>query len=216
MSDTDERRAGSVILKDLALFNKTSALFEFEIGPAIFTAIGDLVDAWLKNNGWEGEPEYLRGIWVCPVNWKGVDEEPFAKFRFGIRPGTKTKSYDLADQCGVGQTVWGFTFEVTHSWFGGKPAWNTFAKGLGVLTDDVVKKGWINEGKGAFFRPVTLNAKCLTPAWEADDWTEFLAPLQNALDALVADQALFDNIIKKADPKSGRSAQPAALLPKTI
>jgi hypothetical protein len=65
MSDADERRASSVILKDLALFNKASSLFLDKIDAAVWTAIDDFVGNWLKDNGWEGESDDLRGIWVA-------------------------------------------------------------------------------------------------------------------------------------------------------
>jgi hypothetical protein len=202
MSDTDERRAGSVILNDLALFNKAAILYEDKIEPAISTVVSDLVRDWLEKCGWKGEVDFGDlSFWVCPNKWKEENVVPIAKFTFTSRPGVKTRSYNLADVCGIGQADWGFQFEVGYSWFDGKNAWVTRVKDMAGLVDEVVKKGWTIVGKGVFFRPMKLPAELLADAWESENWSKFLKPLEQALNALSDDQAVFDEIITTAKSK---------------
>jgi hypothetical protein len=77
---------------------------------------------------------------------------------------------------------------------------------LGGLADEVVKKGWTSLGKGVFFRPMKLRAELLANAWESEDWSKALDPLEQALDGLVADKNVFDKIILAAEPKTELAA----------
>lgn len=202
MSDSEERRAGSVIFKDLALLNKAIILYD-KMHLEVCAAISHLVSEWMQRHAWSGEvvaSDHLSDLWVCPDSWKEKGEEPFAHFKFCERPGIDTRSLVIADLCGVGQTGWGFKFEANHSWFGGRTGWNTYVRGIGELGGNIAKKGWINEGRGVFFRPVALRAELLAGAWESEDWGEALAPVGQALDALLADQDLFNQLIKRPNP----------------
>jgi hypothetical protein len=170
-------------------------------------AVAQLVREWLLKYNWEGEPNFDElSFWIHPSNWQQEAGEPLARFYFCTRPGTETKSYRIADLCGVGETDWGFKFEVTHSWFGGRSSWATMFKGMAGLADELVKKGWINVGKGVFFRPVKLPPDLLAGAWESEDWSALLSPLKRAFDALMADQAAFDEIIMAAKREAREAA----------
>lgn len=203
MSDADEHCAGAVILKDLALFNKAAVFLENKIQPEICSAVVDLVSDWLKEHGWKGETDVsddLEEMWVCPASWEEEAGEPFAKFNFGYRTRTDTNSYQIADLFGVGQSDLGFRFEVNYGLFGGRNGWKKTVNELGEFLDEVIRNGWGHDGKGEFFRPVTLPAGLLVSSWKSGDWSEALAPLERELDALRADQALFYKIIMRASP----------------
>lgn len=204
MFDADERRAGAVILKDLALFNKAAILFEEKIEPEIRIAISKCVADWIAQRQWKGEHDVsssLADMWVCSDEWQ-VSGDPFAKFYFAQQTEGESISYESADLFDVGQTLWGFRFEVVHSWYGGKPRWNAIFRkgGMADLTDEIVANGWIHQGKGAFFKPLKLPAASLASAWEADDWTEVLNPLEKALDGLWDEADLFARFIRAANP----------------
>ncbi len=83
---------------------------------------------------------------------------------------------------------------------------NTEVKNMADLVDEVVTKGWTDVSKGVFFRPVKLRAELPVVAWKLEDWSEYLAPLEQALDALVADQGVFDAIIMAANPRTNLAA----------
>ncbi len=204
MTNDDIIRAGAVILKDLRLFNQSAVFLESRIDPAIRNEVGDLATSWLEDNGWKGEAdvsEDFAELWVAPPDWRAEEDDWLAWYMFGYRAEEESASYPIADIFGVGETDWGFRFEVNHGWFGGRPKWNAFAKTL----DDDAKKladlGWQHLGKGVFFLVAPLTAGPLVAAWETEDWTEALAPLRKTLDALKAAKPIFDDIIARAKPK---------------
>lgn len=203
MSNADERRAGATILKDLGLFNKAAVFFEERIDPTIRSAVTELVNNWLKRHGWKGDADVcddFSNLEVWPPNWE-QEGEPVASFNLDCRGGVDSNSYAIADLFGVGENDYGLRFVPNYSFFGGKIGWGAFVKGISELVEGVASKGWLHEGKGVFFRPVTLPAELLAPSWESDDWNGALAPLERALDALVADQPVFGKIITKATVK---------------
>lgn len=205
MADDDFIRAGAVILNDLLLFNQAVNFLENQISPMIQTAVGEFVGDWIQRNFWTGDADAsdsLTDIWLCPTAWQESGDRPFARFHFARRDDDASDSYEIADLLNLGQTDFGFRFAPEHSWFGGKNKWNAFARNISDLTERVAKAGWINEGKGVFFRPVSLAVDCRVSAWENEDWSATLAPLTVVLDSLAADQKLFDNIIMRAGPKT--------------
>lgn len=207
MADADDRKAGAIILKDIALFNKAAVFFETQIDPLIRNEIEQVVADWLEAHGWSGESDVTNSegfddLWVAPSHWLAERDDWYAWFSFGSRADIDSSSYVIADLFGAGESEWGFRFKVGHGWFGGKTAWNAYAKGLGDLGQKLSERGWKHEGKGVFFRPVRLPAELLAPSWENEDWAEALAPLEKALDALVADVAIFDAIIDGAKAKT--------------
>lgn len=208
MADDDFTRAGMAILRDLALFNQANVFFEEHVDPAVRTAVGELVKGWVDRKSWEADwdaSDSLADIALWPVAWKGEEEQPYASFRLDYRDEAATNSYQVADMFGAGQTDFGFRFLPEHSWFGGKSAWNAFAKTIGAQVEPLARAGWLYEGKGIFFRPVPLSAKALANAWENGDWTEALAPLATAMDGLDVDQKLFDGILVQAKRKTAGS-----------
>src|SRR6218665_2397787 len=201
MANDDIIRAGAVILKDLSLFNRAGIFFEEQIEPLIRTEVGDLAGKWIREKFWKGETDVsdsFTDMWVCPAAWEENEDEPYARFYLGYRDAEATNSYEIADLFGAGQTDFGFRFTPDYSWFGGKSAWNPFAKTMSEQAEKIARAGWINEGKGIFFRPVSLVAANMVEAWENEDWSEALAPLGAALDSLEADQALFDTVLRQA------------------
>ena len=203
MSKDDEIRAGAAILKDLSLFNKAAIFFEEQIDPVIRTAVTEFLTAWIEKHGWRGEPDVsdkIYDMWVCPTEWETEDGH-FAKFKFGYKANVETNSYVIADLFGVGQSSFGFRFEVEYTRFQGKNAWKTYAKTLSEDFQSLDEFDWVHEGNGVFFLPVILPASMLVSAWENEDWDKALVPLGQALDALVASKPIFDNIIAKAKPK---------------
>ncbi len=206
MAEDDFIRAGSAILNDLALFNQATTFLEENIDPVIRTAVGDTVKEWMERKNWQGDwdgSDTFTDIALWPSAWKEGEDLPFARFRFDYHDEDATNSFEIADLFGSGQTEFGFRFLPQHSWFGGKLAWNAFAKTITKQIDPLAKAGWLHEGKGVFFRPVTLTAEHVTSAWENKDWSEALKPLTAALDGLESDQALFDSVLYKANPKQG-------------
>jgi len=205
MADADDRKAGAIILRDLALFNRAAVFFETQIDPLIRAEIESIVSAWLEAHNWTGKTdmsEQLDALWVAPRQWMAPEDDWYAWFEFGRRANLNSDSYEIADLFGAGQADWRFRFKAGHALFGGKKAWNDYAKGPVELGQQLDGRGWVHEGRGVFFRSVVLPADKLASAWENEDWVEVLMPLERALDALMDDLPIFDTIVESAKTKS--------------
>lgn len=204
MAATEDHQAGTIILNDLALFNKAYVYYVTQIDSLIRTEVGRAVETWLEQNeDWTGgtdASESFEYVWVAPLEWcasteqdqEDKKEEPdaFAWVRFG--PRSESDSYEVADLFGVGTTDYGFHFEVEKSSFGGIARWNAYAKTLAKLGEELRAKKWTYQGKGSFFQPVRLAADRLADAWNNEDWSEAMVPLLDALDALKKDKGSLD------------------------
>jgi hypothetical protein len=206
MMESDDRQAGAVILKDLALFNKAAIYMETEIDPLVRQEVSAAVAEWLEAHSWKGEAdasESFDELWVAPPQWVGEsDTSCIASFCLSRRSGSDSNSYEIADLFGVGETSYGFRFEVDYGSFGGRSGWNAYAKTLSDLAQKLGELGWSHEGKGVFFRPVGLPSDQLESAWTNEDWSEATAPIGQALDALEAALPIFGAIIDGAKRKS--------------
>lgn len=202
--DNDGRKAGSIILRDLELFNRAAVFMEFEIQPVVHSEVDAAIKEWAETRGWgsggDGE-ESFEELWVAPPQWHVEGDEWSAWFQLGRREGHDSNSYQIADLFGVGETEYGLRFLVDHGRFGGKAAWNSFSKTIGDLGQRLGERGWAHEGKGVFFRPLVLPAAVMAEAWANEDWTAALEPLGRALDALANDFEVFDELVARAAPR---------------
>ena len=72
MAATEDRQAGSIILNDLALFNKAYLYYIAQIDPLIRTEVGRAVETWLEQNeDWTGETDATEGFeYICKAFWR--------------------------------------------------------------------------------------------------------------------------------------------------
>ncbi len=197
----DEKTAGAVLLKNLDIFNKTAVYFENEISNTIFSEVSHAVKAWADGREWHFGDEgdgCFEELWVAPGQWKNGENNYYAWFQLQRRYGHDSASYEIADLFGVGQTEFGIVFLVDHSEFGGRKAWNGYAKTLDEIGMELGKRGWAHSGKGVFFLPLMLPADRLSDAWESEEWSAVVEPLERALEQLVHDIPVFDRLIEGA------------------
>ena len=209
----DTRKAGALIIADLALFNQSALLLENEIEPKIIEELNERVRVWVDENEWfdshrlgidDDEIRVIPQSWITQ-NDEGEYDYP-AWFSFGYR-NEESDSYELADLCGVGQSEMGFWLEVNHGELvGTKTKWNSITN---KTPDDVIKQledgGFHYEGKGLYFLPVHIDILQLSSAWENDDYEVVFDPIIKALDQLRKSVVHFDgffNFVRKAASKN--------------
>lgn len=203
MADDDIIKAGTVILKDLALFDKARIFYEKEVHPVICNAVFDVVKNWAEQNEWvadwgEGEGTELFEMNISPVSWELKKDEWLGWFDLAQRDIKEDRSLKIANFFNVGQTGFGFRFNPQYVSFCGAREWNNFIKtNITNQIDQLTKSGWIYEVKGVFFRPLPLVADGLVSAWENEDWSQVLAPLTETLNSMKADKEVFDSIFDK-------------------
>lgn len=201
---SESRKAGSVILANLAMFNESAILFESEIEPAFMEALDKTIESWVSEQKWIGLFNYHidNQAWISLSEWHctGTEDEfdtiAWFNLEFGHGEGN---SYDLADLCGIGQDEMGFTFRIKYGEFGGKSKWNKFFKVLPVSINERLQALDFNDcGLGVFFIPIKLNPNLLATAWENEDYEEIMQPVIAVLENIKQSVPIFDEIFSLA------------------
>ncbi len=200
------RKASSIILANLAMFNEAVVLFENEIEPLFLKALDESIQKWVeeKAQAWVGlfENNDEGQTWIFPSQWHSADmddeTDSLAWFNLEFLNGDGS-SYDLADLCGVGQDEMGFTFRIKYGEFGGKTAWNRFTKSLPTsIVQSLQSLGFNDYGKGVFFIPIKLNPDLLASAWENEDYEELMQPVIVVLENIKQSITIFNEVFSLA------------------
>lgn len=201
---SESRKAGSIILANLAMFNEAVLLFEEKIQPKIFEKLDVLFEEYLNPEKWIRECEFHNEgeTWFSPLEWQieNLDEATEAKAWFSLEFNHgEGNSFDLADLSGVGQDEMGITFKIKPSQFGGKTKWNNFTKTIpSSLGNKLQTLGFRDFGKGVFFIPIKLNPSLLASAWENEDYEELMQPVIVVLENIKQSVAIFNELFSLA------------------
>ncbi|MCX7075596.1 MAG: hypothetical protein NTZ45_02325 [Methylococcales bacterium] len=207
---SDEKEAGRLILKNLAMFNEAAVFFENEIQSKIQDEFTKIISRWIEeNNAWEVTNEENEFIWEISESSSWLSFIPSkwnyetAWFYFGWLDKVESPiNYALTDLCGISSTRMGVCFNINQAAFGGVKKWNN---SLGQHSNEYIEKlkefGFIFEkgwgGINTFKLPVKLDVEKLVVAWETDDYEEAFKPLTDALDTLETSWQKFDELIDK-------------------
>lgn len=205
---SEESKAGQLVLSQLGMFNEARILFENVIEPAVLKGIDACVESFAHDNGWDGDYEFASDsdCWLAPNTWRTNpgEEDPEFKASFAIDCIEETDDYWTACFCGVGTTQGvqaGFLFSIDPGCFGGKPAWNAYAKKIPQdLISQLERLHFQNKDKGKFFLPITLDCQLLGQTWldegkfAKDD--DCFIPLRAALETLKQAVPIFEQIMK--------------------
>lgn len=213
---SNENKAGALILSQIGMLNEAIAMLntvESKLLESIDTVIKDFTD----ENGWIGNFDLSKnGSWLAPSEWKLTEPEdglhPNAWFDVDIINNDDDDDYWTALFCeqGISGGEAGFMFNIEYKFFGGKTAWNNFAKTIDQsMISKLLNLGFKNQGKGIFFLPIHLDANLLASTWEENgEFThddDCFDPLRQALEKIKAAQEIFSQILNKA---SGNKQKP--------
>jgi len=204
---TDTRKAGTMILENLAMFNEAVVLYEKNVHIEIMEELDNTIIRWAEKEGWKGESDWQTDLdyetWIAPAEWnfgKEIEEDFKAWFTLAHLDEDATDSYIIADFCGVGETEIGFWFRVKHQFFGGKTQWNAFAKSISPeIAKQISLLGFLDQGKGSYFLPLHLQYKELASAWDNEDYANVFSPVTTALDTLKRSKSVFEELLTCAE-----------------
>ena len=130
----DSRKAGKLILDNLAMFNESVELFNLQIHPEVFKEIRGCAEHWARANGWVGVFDGIASndkCWIAPPSWKTDEAElgVHAWFGFWHKIGNST-SFNLANLCGCGQDRMGFIWGDTRYLDMTKRQWTAFCNNV--------------------------------------------------------------------------------------
>lgn len=207
---SNENKAGALILSQIGMLNEAIAMLN-TIESKIFENIDRIIEDFTDKNGWIGNFDFSKsGSWLAPSEWSLAPPEDRCdpKARFNMDNINDNDDYWIALFCeqGISGGEAGFMFYVKHKEFGGKTAWNNFAKTIDQsMLSKLIKLGFKNQGKGVFFLPVHLDANLLARTWEENgEFThddDCFDPLRQALEKIKAAQEVFSQILNKASGK---------------
>ena len=201
METTNPRKAGALIINNLSMFNEAAILLEQQIEVKVFEIIEEIINDWIKENGWEGSAEWLNGeenIWMSPREWYLFEEDQLhiAMFGFGYEH-ENSFSYNIADLCNCGQSRLGFYFAKGDGIK--KSFWKKYSISEKEYLDKLEFFGFkkTDDVEFPWFIPVILDNIKLASAYENDDFDDVMQPLHEALDTLLKAKCLFDPIVKE-------------------
>ncbi|CAM3303267.1 MULTISPECIES: hypothetical protein [Yersinia] len=197
-----ERQAGTLILLDLKMFNEAAVFFEQHISPAFWKGLDQCVERFTKANNWAGVSNYEQReyLWLAHPAWVIKDDNCKYWFENYSSVG-KGNDYALAVITGSGteQGEFGFQFKLNAGCFGGTKKLNAYVNTIVQgYREQLVNLGFIDQGKGNFFLPITLGSNQLAECWreygEFPEEHEVFTPIRNALEKLLQSTDVFDAI----------------------
>lgn len=211
---SEDRLVAELMIRDLEIFNKAAVFMEEEIEPRVRNEVRSIIGRWASGNGWECdfESEGIAEAWTAPPHWIGsrADNDWYAWFSFDRR-SVSSSSYELADMLGVGETEFGFWFNIGMKWFAGRgaAAWEAELRNFPELMPQLKRRGFQLQPRGRFFRPVVVASEEVAEAWSTDDFSVALEPIRDALDGLKLVVPLLDEVFSAAREKSVLTAPEA-------
>jgi hypothetical protein len=209
---TSEFQAGKMILSQISMFNEAVVMFETVIEPAAMGAIDECVQAFAKEEKWDGGFK-LKGenedCWLAPKQWDIAekDDEPQSKAWFAIDYIQRQGDYQAALFCEQGSAGGkaGFLFKVNPGVYGTEAACSKYLRSLNGDKIEQLRKFDLElveykKGKSTFFLPIVLNAESLAETWgnsgEFSAENPCFEPVKVALEKLKMAWPIFDGILK--------------------
>lgn len=201
MSDT-QRKAGSVILANLAMFDESVVLFENEISPAFLKAFDKVIERFAKDENWFVAAIFAddSNCWFALPSWNmGIeDTDDYSAWLAVTNYSDGDDSYYLANLCGIGDAL-GFTFSVDAKHFGGVRKWNNFyLKAALDFQSALADLGFSELKNGEFFISITLSLEKVVQAWDDEAYDEAMQPVIDVLEKVKQAMPIFDALISKA------------------
>ncbi len=200
---SESRKAGSVILANLAMFNESVVLFENEISPAFLKAFDKVIDSFIKNENWFGVASFADDedrCWFTLPSWNiGTEEKyDYSAWLAVTNYADGDNSFYLANLCGIGDVL-GFKFSVESKHFGGARKWSNFyLKAASDFQSALAGLGFSELKNGEFFIPITLNLQKVLQAWDDEAYDEAMQPVIDVLGKVKQAMPIFDALVSKA------------------
>lgn len=207
----DENQAGKMILSHINLFNEAVVMFSNVIEPAVKGAIDECVQAFAKEEKWDGQFELKdenENCWLAPKQWDIAekDDEPQSKAWFIIDAIQRQGDYLTALFCSQGSASGeaGFMFNALEARFGKKTAWNkSFLQVDSSAMVELKRLGFKvvenSDGKKTFFLPISIDSEKLAETWGNDgefaESDECFGPIKDALEKIKMAWPIFDAIL---------------------
>ena len=195
----------ALICTNIGDLDAAARYLNYVLQPAIGKKIDDALDAFKRDNGWDGESGFDDADpWLAPRDWRkaadSADDEFISYFAMAYAGGSAEVEAEfwLSTLVGVGTGAFGFRWvknDVKTS------AWRKVVNQQADIVTAIRSAGFEHEEtKGTFFLPVRIDKTALAEALNGECPEQALAPLQNALAILLSAKADFDALLKATAP----------------
>ena len=195
---TDIRKAGTMILENLEMFNEAVMLYETKIHTEVGGELDIVIENWAQIEEWEaksalGDEDDDNCTTVNPSGWNNS----FFELSFLEEGEYDDSSFLIADFCGVGKNKYVFRFKVKYRDFGGKTIWNRMFRNVPRnITQKISNCGFSDKnGNGDYYLPVIIDCKKLAIAWNEEDYGYVFEPITVVLDRLKNSKTHFDDLL---------------------
>lgn len=200
---------GATIVRNIDLLESAMSYASETMDRLIGQEIGDILKRKRDKFGWNGDPvETVEdNFWLSSPEW--------------ISEGDPDGNYDLLvemDMTGEAVTWLAYFAGVADLGVHLEPSSNTLSRGPlkrvlknnPELMAEFASRGFHWDPEGKLTLPVEFSREALAMAFEEEDFSEALAPLEEALDLVFEARALFDRLVAKIR-KDGKRKSPRAV-----
>ncbi|AVT60023.1 MULTISPECIES: hypothetical protein [Pectobacterium] len=205
-----ERQAGTLILSQLKMFNEAVVYFEQHLSPAFWKSFDQCIERFMKDNNWAGKANYEHQdyCWLSHPGWviEGVNCKYWFENSSTVSDGADYILAVLTDT-GTEQGQFGFEFKLNTGYFGGVKKIASYANNIQQsYRKQLQDLGFLDQGKGNYFLPVTIEYNLLTECWkeygEFPVENEVFSPLRAALETLLRSTKVLDAIFSSEQQSS--------------
>lgn len=195
---TDIRKAGTMILENLEMFNEAVILYKTKIHTEVGEELNTVIENWAKECNWKVEDAWGSAgecIAVAPPDWD--IERSWFELYYLDESEISESSFMIADLCGVGENKFVFQFKVEYRSFGGRTEWNRIFRSVpNEITKKISNCGFsYKNGIGDYYLPVSIDCKKLAIAWNEEDYADVFEPITVVLDKLKNSKTHFDDLL---------------------
>jgi hypothetical protein len=200
---SDQPELDSLIVSHLADLEDALVRLEEFVEPRLGGGVNDILERFMSRTGWPGKADWSENhLWVAPTSWRteeGSSRDDFgAYFEFEIIPGQDEAEdyYSITSLAGVGSATYGLRWNQNQL---NKTQWKKFIQAQTERLDNLRKKGFHFDARSKRIHyPVRVDHARLVEAFREDSFDEALAPLVAALEAALASEAAFEELLGAA------------------
>ncbi|MBD2745798.1 hypothetical protein IC232_03715 [Microvirga sp. BT688] len=199
----------ALIVRHLSDIDAAARRLSYELEAKVGKAIDVLIEEWAEKSGWEGSFSWDQvDLYFYPKEWEYTEEgsdEPsqYGYFYLYSGPGdnfddnAQVDYFWLTRLCGAGRGELAFWWEYEKGTVAPKgKKWKQF---VNPYIERLKAAGFnYHEDDGIFYRPVRVDAESLAKAVENESIEDALKPIEAALEACLAAQPIFDEILTAA------------------
>lgn len=217
MKNSEQDALDALIVRNVKQLNVVLSRIWYGLTPRVFGALDAATEEWTEKNGWKGEFGSAKDeeLWFAPPEWttsdpSGGEDGHYAYFTLDYRgnePDTEGGDQDdliVLLNAGIGSM--GFRILRGDDAAVNKPKWRNLMAAPEIVSA-MVACGFVHDDRGSYFLPLRFEADTLAEGILQDDLSNFLSPLNEAMEKLpVAVAAMRPAISVASNSVASKSA----------